>query len=317
MEEMWFLENGDILLKELITDCNGKSVPIRSFSSYQILQATNNFHSSCLVANKRSHNWYKGIVQDKSYLIKRFLEYKITGDRVRMSNHNNFLRLFGCCLEFNLPVVVYENAEHGVLNERGGIMVDGEESILPCSVRLKIVKEIANALTYLHMAFPKIIIHRVVMPRNIVLDRNLTAKFSDLSMSITLPEGKSRIEVDSVIGSLGYLDPSYAYTKVVTEYTDVYSFGVLLMVFLTEKPALVSTSSGGGDPQGIISYVKGLYEKRKLDEVIDPMLMKDITSAQKLKLESFIALALSCCEDEDRPKMMQVAKELKRFHTSF
>ncbi|CAN7140078.1 unnamed protein product [Brassica rapa subsp. narinosa] len=63
-------------------------------------------------------------------------------------------------------------------------------------------------------------------------------------MSITLPEGKSRIEVDLVIGSLGYLDPSYA---LVTEYTDVYSFGVLLMVFLTGKPALVSTSSDG-DP---------------------------------------------------------------------
>ncbi|KAF3566298.1 hypothetical protein DY000_02017541 [Brassica cretica] len=292
MEDKWFLENGSILLKELIADCNGKSVPIRSFSSYQILQATNNFHFSCLITNERSHNWYKGIIQDKSYFIKRFQEYKITGDRVgevyndivlsaKMSNHNNFLRLSRCCLEFSLPVLVFENAALGVLNERGGIMVDGEEFILPCSVRLKIAKEIANAVTYLHMAFPKIIIHRVVMPRNIVLDRNLTAKFSDLSMSITLPEGKSRLEVDSVIGSLGYLDPLYAYTKVVTEYTDVYSFGVLLMVFLTGKPALVSTSSGG-DPQGIISYVKALYEKRKLDEVIDPMIMKDITKCSKI-----------------------------------
>lgn len=83
----------------------------------------------------------------------------------KMSNHNNFLRLSGCCLEFNLPVLVFENAALGVLNERGGIMVDGEEFILPCSVRLKIAKEIANVVTYLHMAFPKIIIHKVVMPR--------------------------------------------------------------------------------------------------------------------------------------------------------
>lgn len=87
-------------------------------------------------------------------------------------------------------------------------MVDGEESILPWSLRLKDRKrDCKNAVTYLHMAFPKIIIHRVVMPRNIVLDWNLTAKFSDLSMSITLPEGKSRIQVDSVIGALEYVDP--------------------------------------------------------------------------------------------------------------
>ncbi|CAA7039021.1 unnamed protein product [Microthlaspi erraticum] len=90
------------------------------------------------------------------------------------------------------------------------------------------------------------------------------------------------------------------------------------MVILTGKPALVSASSGR-DPQGIISYVKGLYESKKLDKVIDPMMMKDITSAQKLKLEESIALALSCCKerDEDWPKMIQVAKELKRIQRSF
>ncbi|KAL1213444.1 Non-functional pseudokinase ZRK2 [Cardamine amara subsp. amara] len=56
-EERWFLENGGVFLKELIADCNGKSIPIRSFSSDQILKATNNFSSNCLVTNKRSHNW--------------------------------------------------------------------------------------------------------------------------------------------------------------------------------------------------------------------------------------------------------------------
>ncbi|KAL1213445.1 Non-functional pseudokinase ZRK2 [Cardamine amara subsp. amara] len=190
--------------------------------------------------------------------------------------------------------------------------------LLPLSLRLKIGKEIANALTYLHMAFPKIIIHGYVMPLNIVLDRNLTAKFSDLSMYITLLEGKSRIEAEKVIGALGYIDPSYAQTNFVTEYTDVYSFGVFLMVIVTGRPAIVSTRSDR-DPQSIISYVKGLYENRKLDEVIDPMTMNDITSAGKLQVEAFIALALSCCEerDEDRPKMIQVAKELKQIQTSF
>lgn len=37
----------------------------------------------------------------------------------KMSNHNNFLRLSGCCLGFNLPVILFENADHGVLNDRG------------------------------------------------------------------------------------------------------------------------------------------------------------------------------------------------------
>ena len=55
---------------------------------------------------------------------------------------------------------MFEYAEHGFLRHSGRIMVNGQESVLPLSLRLKIGKEIANTMTYLHLAFPKIIIHR-------------------------------------------------------------------------------------------------------------------------------------------------------------
>ncbi|VVB06071.1 unnamed protein product [Arabis nemorensis] len=322
-----FLDNGSILLEELIADCNGNSVPIRSFSSDHILKATSNFDSSCFVSEDVYYKWFKGKIEDRSYMIKRFSEDKITEHRIeevyndivlsaRMSNHNNFLKLLGCCLEFPFPVLVFEFAEHGVLNHRGGVTVNGEESLLPWSLRLKIGKEIANAVTYLHMAFPKIIIHRDVKPMHVFLDKNWTTKLSDLSFAISLPEGKSRIEAERILGTFGYLDPLYHTTSFVTEYTDVYSFGICLLVFLTGKPAVVTGSDG--DPQGVLSYVKGLCENGKLDEVIDPMMIKDITSDQRLQVEACVVLALSCCEerDEDRPKMIQVAKELKRIESS-
>ncbi|KAG7634801.1 Protein kinase domain [Arabidopsis suecica] len=328
-EEKWFLDNGSIFLKELIADCNGKSIPIRNFSSDQILKATSNFGSSCFVTAEGFYVWYKGIIEDRYYMIKRFSEYKVTQYRVaevyneivlsaRMSNHNNFLKLIGFCLEFSLPVLVFEYAEHGVLNHRGGVIVNGEEVILPLSLRLKIGKEIANAVTYLHMAFPKILIHRHIKPRNVFLDENWTPKLSDFSISINLPEGKSRIEVECVQGTIGYLDPVYYTTKMVTEYTDVYSFGVFLMVILTGKPALASTSSDG-DYKHIASYVKGFHENGQLDGVIDPKVMEDITSAQKVHVEAYVVLALRCCElrDENRPKMIQIAKELKQIETLF
>ncbi|CAL9246001.1 unnamed protein product, partial [Arabidopsis halleri] len=322
-EERWFLENGSIFLKELIADCNGKSIPIRGFTSSQILKATKNFNSSCLVADDGFNCWYKGVIEDRSYMIKRlsvsevnainYRSLELYNDIIlsaRMSNHTNFLKLFGCCLEFRTPVLVFEYAEHGILNWRGRIMVNGEETILPWSVLLKIKKEIANAVTYLHMAFPKIIIHRDIKPTNILLGENWTAKLSDFSLSIVLPEGKSGIDM-VVAGTIGYIDPERYYTDWVTEYNDVYSFGIFLMVILTGRPALIGSD---GDSQHILSYVKGLYENGKLDEVIDPMMAKDITSGQILQVEACMVLALKCCEerDEDRPKMIQVAKELKR-----
>lgn len=204
------------------------------------------------------------------------------------------------------------------MNHRGGVTtVNGEESLLPLSLRLKIAKEIANALAYLHMAFPKIIIYRDVKPMHVFLDENWTAKLSDMSFSISLEEGKSRIEAEDVLGTYGYLDPLYFATLVVSEYTDVYSFGVLLMVLLSGRSVYFNVSDG--DPVGILQYVKGLYEVGKLSEVIDLVVMKDITSAQRLEAEACVLLALRCCRerDEDRPKMIQVAKELKRAETSF
>ncbi|CAL9245997.1 unnamed protein product [Arabidopsis halleri] len=229
-----------------------------------------------------------------------------------MSNHSNFLKLFGCCFEFSFPVFVFENAEHGVMLEEGRILVNGEEYILPWNVRLKIGKEIADAVTYLHMAFPKIIIHRNIKATNIFLDKNWTAKLSDFLLSIMIPEGKSRIEV-KYRGTNGYSDPFYFTTGFVTEYSDVYSFGACLLVFITGKPAFDPARFEGNNIL-IAGYVKGLYKNGKLDEVIDPMMAKDITSGQRLQVEACVVLALRCCEerDEDRPKMIQVAKELKR-----
>jgi len=202
-KERWFLENGGIFLKELIADCNGKSIPIRNFSPEQILKATNNFDSSCSVCDDAIFEWFKGNIEDKPYLIKRFHEDRFLEQEfqvgaayndivvsARMSNHSNFLKLFGCCFEFSFPVFVFEYVEHGVLNQRGRIMVKGEETILPWSVRFKIGKETANALTYLHTAFPRITIHRDIKPTNIFLDENWIAKLSNFSTSITLPEGK-------------------------------------------------------------------------------------------------------------------------------
>uniref|UniRef100_A0A1J3ERY0 Putative wall-associated receptor kinase-like 16 n=1 Tax=Noccaea caerulescens TaxID=107243 RepID=A0A1J3ERY0_NOCCA len=326
-KEKMLLENGSILLKELIADCNGKSIPIRSFSSSKILEATNNFDSSYLVAKGDGYEWHKGIIEEKPYLFKRFSDQLIREGRAaeiyndialsaRMSNHNNFLKLFGCCLEFFLPVIVFENAGHGVLNDRGGLMViDVEQPILPLSLRLKIAKEIADALAYLHMAFSKITIHRDVKPTNIFLDKNLTAKLSNLSLAETLPEGKSRITT-IVSGTHGYIDPVIFENASVTEYTDVYAFGVFLIVILTGRPAL-DPRRREWTPHRILGYVIGSQENGKLGEVIDPLMANDITSNERSQAEACLELALMCCEtkDEDRPKMIQVAKQLKRIQT--
>ena len=82
---------------KLIADCNGKSILIRRFSADQIIQATNKFDISCFVTNFGFHMWwYKGIIEERPYIIKRFSEETVPdyGTKeiysdlsARMSNH--------------------------------------------------------------------------------------------------------------------------------------------------------------------------------------------------------------------------------------
>lgn len=310
----WFIKNGSTFLKELIADCNGTSNPICIFSCDQILRATNNFDPSGSISSHRFFVWHKGIIQDRCYLIKRYKEEYILGEyesmvyndiviSTRISNHNSFLKLLGCCLEFPLPVLVFEYAENGAMNDQGGVGSENRQ-LLPWNVRLKITKEVANAVTYLHTAFPRIIIHREMKPTNVFLDKNWKAKLSDFSFSISLPEGKSWIK-DKVMGTPGYIDPSYLSTSIVTKYTDVFSFGIFLLVLLSGRPAILPES-----PDNIHDYVKGLQDKGEFFELRDEF--------GKKSMYAFLELALRCCKTriEERPKMIEVAKEIKLIERS-
>ncbi|KAG2244008.1 hypothetical protein Bca52824_094143 [Brassica carinata] len=191
------MKNGSTFLKELISDCNGTSIPITIFSSDQILKAANNFDPSTFVSCQRFFAWHKGVIQDRCYLIKRFKEEYLLNDNesmvyndivisARVSNHNNLLKLLGCCLEFPLPVLVFEYAEHGAMDEQGGVCSDNRQQQLPWSVRLKITKEVANAVTYLHTAFPRIILHREIKPTNVFLDKScLIFHYQYLSLKVS------------------------------------------------------------------------------------------------------------------------------------
>lgn len=163
-------------------------------------------------------------------------------------------------------------------------------------------------MTYLHTAFPRIIVHRDIKPMHIFLDKNWNPKLSDLLFSISLPEGKSQMVDKVIVGTFGYLDPSYLRTRLVTEYTDVFSFGILLLVFLigNGRPAV----SAGHDSQSvdILGYVKDVYVNCKMDDILD----------QRSHKRDVVELALRCCDDkrEDRPTMIHVAKELNRIERS-
>ncbi|CAF1848872.1 unnamed protein product [Brassica napus] len=308
-----FLKNGSMFLDQLIADCNSMSNPIRMFSSDQISKATNHFDLKDLILLRlRFIIYLGGDTEGRSYVIKKFTRpvggeeehaYKDIVLSARVSNNNGFLKLIGCCLEFPHPLMVFEDVEYKALNIRGSL---GSEDVpvSPWNVLLKITKEVATAITYLHTAFPRIIIHKDIKATNIFLDKNWKAKLTDFSLAVTLPAGKSWIK-DRVSGTPGYLDSTYSSTgSIVTEYADVYSFGILMLVLLMgRRPDM----DGPEFTYYILDYARDLQERGELIEFGGGS--KDMRPGQK---KMFLDLALRCCamRNEDMPKMILVAKEI-------
>ncbi|XP_011034800.1 PREDICTED: inactive serine/threonine-protein kinase At1g67470-like [Populus euphratica] len=312
-----FLDRGGELLEELTAFCNGRSNPIMNFSLNQLQKAIDDYHPSLSLEiltdlEDFEFKWYEGILEQRLVFIKSFTRctkevYRDIVVSSQMSSHNKVLKLLGCCLEIPAgPALVFEYPGIGCLER---LIQDGS---LTWGTRLKIAKEIANAVTYLHTAFPRPTIHRDIKPQNIFLNQNYDAKLSNFSLSISIPEGESKVE-EEVSGTLFFLDPVYLRTGFVTEKTDVYSFGVLLLVLLTGRITIQEEIF-------VIHYAKDLDEEDQVNEIVDPRIRgKRGEAIDQQQQQAFLEVALRCTNPfsrEDRPLMIEVAKELQRIERS-
>ncbi|XP_068325417.1 serine/threonine-protein kinase ZRK1-like [Pyrus communis] len=318
------LKNGSMLLEDLIASCDGESNPIRTYSADELVKATDNFHPSCLISEDAFYQVFRGFLDDRSVLIKKYFEGRSHGDdevtsmairdiivSMQMSTHKNALKLLGCCLEFSIPALVLEYAAKRVFDPYGGLGFSGS---LPWKTRMLIAKKVANALAYLHTAFPRPIIHRDLNSSSIFLGHDYVPKLTNFSLSISIPPMQSHVE-DLPKGTFGYLDPSYMKSGYITEKSDVYSFGVHLLVFLTGQKALVKYDTI--EYQSIIAYVKRhVSEIGQIQTIVDPKIKEDVGRDEKVQrqLQDFLQLALSCTQEESerRPYMTDVARELVR-----
>ncbi|PPE00771.1 hypothetical protein GOBAR_DD02187 [Gossypium barbadense] len=185
-------------------------------------------------------------------------------------NHRNVVKLLGCCLETQVPLLVYEYVSNGSVFDH--LHNADHESFISWEARLKIATEAAEALSYLHSAASPPIIHRDVKLANILLDENYTAKVSDFGASRLVPSNKEQITT-LVRGTLGYLDPEYFQTSQLTEKSDVYSFGVVLIELLTGLKAL-SFERPEHERNLTLYFIAVMKEERLLD-ITDGQVLHD------------------------------------------
>ncbi|KAM3364252.1 hypothetical protein ACQJBY_014537 [Aegilops geniculata] len=318
LKRKFFEKNHGQLLQQLISQ-SASIAESMIMTLKQLEKATHNFHKDLEVGGGGHGTVYKGILPNQHVVAvkkpNRMVQKEIDefiNEVVILSqiNHRNVVKLYGCCLETEVPMLVYEFISNGTLYEH--LHLEGPKS-LSWDHRLRIAMEAAKSLAYLHTAASTPIIHRDVKSANILLDDTLTTKVADFGASKNIPLDISGVATRAQ-GTRGYWDPMYFYTGRLTEKNDVYSFGVVLVELLTRKKPFSYSWSSDEDEVGLVEHFVNLFEEDNLLQILDPQVIEE--GGKEVKEVAVVAVACVKLRREDRPTMRQVEMTLEGTRTS-
>ncbi|KAE9585150.1 putative protein kinase RLK-Pelle-DLSV family [Lupinus albus] len=215
--------------------------------------------------------------------------------------HENLVKLYGCCVEENHRILVYEYHENNSLAQT--LLGGGHSSIqFSWHVRRNICIGVARGLAFLHDVVQPHIIHRDIKASNILLDKSLQPKISDFGLAKLIPANLTHIST-LVAGTAGYLAPEYAIRSQVTRKSDVYSFGVLLLEIVSGK-----CNTNRRLPVAeryLLAKAWDLYERGEMESLVDVFLDGEFNVEEAIR---FCKIGLLCTQDslQLRPSMSKV-----------
>uniref|UniRef100_A0A0D3FUR9 Protein kinase domain-containing protein n=1 Tax=Oryza barthii TaxID=65489 RepID=A0A0D3FUR9_9ORYZ len=276
------------------------------YDRQEIETATNNFNKAHIIGEGGQGTVYRAVLGGVAVAIKmckeidesrkmEFVQELVILCRV---NHPNIVKLLGCCLQFEAPMLVYEFVQNKTLQE----LLDLQRSRrfhVTLGTRLRIAAESTGPLAHLHsLSHP--ILHGDVKPANILLAEGLVAKVSDFGCS-TINENTQAVPK----GTPGYIDPNYILEYQLTAKNDVYSFGVILLELLTGKMPLSKERKS----------LTSMFQEAMVNGTLLELLDNDIVDEASMRVIHRVAVLASQClvvPGTTRPAMALVEEELRR-----
>ncbi|OWM73324.1 hypothetical protein CDL15_Pgr001438 [Punica granatum] len=286
------------------------------FTLRQIKAATKNFDPANKLGEGGFGTVYKGMLSDGTIIaVKQLSSKSKQGNREFVNEigmisglqHPNLVKLYGCCVEGNQLLLIYEYMENNCLS-RALFDKDATGRLrLDWSTRLNICLGIAHGLSYLHEESRLRIVHRDIKTSNVLLDKDLNAKISDFGLAKLNEDGHTHIST-RVAGTIGYMAPEYAMRGYLTDKADVYSFGVVALEIVSGK------SNTNYRPKEecfyLLDWANVLQERGSLLQLVDPNLGAEYSIEEAMVVLN-VALLCTNASPTLRPTMSQVVSMLE------
>ncbi|KAF6173364.1 hypothetical protein GIB67_027059, partial [Kingdonia uniflora] len=296
-------------------ELRGLDLQTGSFTLRQIKAATHNFDPVNKIGEGGFGPVYKGLLADGTIIaVKQLSSKSKQGNRefvneigmISALQHPNLVKLYGCCIEGNQLLLVYEYLENNSLARA----LFGPEEFrikLDWRTRHKICVGIARGLAYLHEESRLKIVHRDIKATNVLLDKDLHPKISDFGLAKLDEEENTHIST-RIAGTFGYMAPEYAMRGYLTDKADVYSFGIVALEIVSGR------SNSNYRPKEecvyLLDWAMVLQQKGDLMELVDPRLGSDYKKEEVLGMLN-IALACTNASSTLRPAMSSVVSMLE------
>ncbi|CAO2813330.1 unnamed protein product [Amaranthus hypochondriacus] len=294
------------------------SLPLANgtFTYEELALATNNFSNANLLGQGGFGYVHKGVLPNgKEIAVKQLKTGSVQGERefqaevdtISRVHHRHLVSLVGHCMCGEQRMLVYEF----IANKTLEFHLHGEgKPPMSWAMRLKIAVGAAKGLAYLHEDCHPKIIHRDIKASNILIDDEFEAKVADFGLAKYSFDTDTHVST-RVMGTFGYLAPEYASSGKLTEKSDVFSFGVVLLELITGRRPVDKARPFMDD--SMVEWARPLLtqalEGRSFNELVDPRL-EEYNSAEMAQM---VACAAVCVRSSARrrPQMSQVVRALE------
>lgn len=287
------------------------------FSYDELAMATDGFSEANLLGQGGFGYVHKGVLPNgKEVAVKSLKAGSGQGERefqaeveiISRVHHKHLVSLVGYCITGSHRLLVYEFVPNGTMEYH---LHAKEQPTMDWPTRLRIALGTAKGLAYLHEDCHPKIIHRDIKSANILLDYKFEAKVADFGLAKFSSEVQTHIST-RVMGTFGYLAPEYASSGKLTDKSDVFSFGVMLLELITGRRPVDATQAYTDD--SLVDWARPLLtralEENNFETLVDQHLQNNFNPSEMARM---VACAAACVRHSARrrPRMSQVVRALE------